>query len=295
MNDPSPQPVSGLTIGTVLGEGVTALEQAGVTSPRLDAELLLAHVLDVDKTTLFLHPERPVDPDTASAFNKLISRRSTFEPVAYLLGVREFYGIDFAVTNAVLIPRPETELIIDEALRRYDTTPINVLDIGAGSGALPVTLAIHRPHWQFVAVDISKDALRVAVTNAKSHNVACQIELLASDLFDQLPPDKRFDLIVANPPYIKEEERSLPPDVARFEPATALYSGSDGLTMIRRIVGSLSDRLTDGGVLLMEIGYGQIRAVKQMADESEGLRFVTAIPDLAGIDRVVIIEKSKEQ
>ncbi len=215
--------------------------------------------------------------------------------MAYILGTQEFWGLGFSVTPSVLIPRPETEIIVESALELLpEASPLQVADIGTGSGCLAIALAHERAGAQVVAVDISGAALEVAAANAIGHGVAGRITFVVSDLLDSPLLDGRtFDLIVANPPYVAEADRStLPPEVREHEPAAALFGGGDGLTVIRRLTAQSVTRLNPGGYLIFEIGIGQDQAVRTLISETSGLTIVDLRKDLQGIPRTVVARRS---
>jgi release factor glutamine methyltransferase len=233
---------------------------------------------------------RSTDPppaDFAATYDGLIDRRTRREPIAYITGVQEFWNRDFAVSPAVLIPRPETELIIEEALSLVFG---RVADIGTGSGCLAVTLAAEFPRAQVIATDISATALAVARANAERHAVAHRIEFRETRYLDDVPG--AFDLIVSNPPYVTEAEHaSLAPEVLGFEPRTALASGADGLNDIRVVVDLAATRLSPGGRLLLEMGHQQAAAVTALVAGTAGISLVTIRDDLQRIPRMAVIER----
>jgi len=259
-----------------------ALRTPGVDP--VDARILLQHVLDVDHAALIAHDERELDEVEAERFATLVARRRTGEPVAYLLGWREFYGRVLAVGPAVLIPRPETELLVELALERLgaDRAP-RVLDLGTGSGNVAVTLALERPEAAVTAVERSAAALAVAAANAARLG-AVSMRLLSGDWFSCLGSET-FDLIVSNPPYVAAGDPHLARGDLRFEPEQALTSGADGLDDIRRIVAAGRSFLAPGGWLLFEHGYDQGPAARDLLTDA-GYGDVFTRQDLAGLDRV---------
>jgi release factor glutamine methyltransferase len=252
-----------------------------VREARLEARVLACRALDVETVWLLAHDTDTLDPSRAANFDGLLARRLAGEPVAYLLGEREFYGRPFRVTPATLIPRPETELLVEAALNR---APANarVLDIGTGTGCIAITLKLERPHWQVTAVDLSADALAVARSNGQ--RLGADIEWLASDLFSTFS-GRTFDLIVSNPPYVAEADPHLSRGDVRFEPRTALTSGADGLNTLREIVKQAPAHLSNGGWLLLEHGWNQGEAVGRLLAEA-GFIEVFLQRDLAGQARV---------
>jgi release factor glutamine methyltransferase len=232
----------------------------------------------------------------ASHFDELCARRLAREPVAYIRGLQEFYGRDFAVSRDVLVPRPETELLIDEALLLLPalsaSRALTVIDIGTGSGCLVVTLAIEFPKARYLATDVSAAALAVARANAERHGVDDQITFIHGAYFaDQSGP---FNVVVTNPPYVAESDRaSLAPEVVEYEPAAALFGGGDGLRDVREIIRQASRLLDDDGSLLMEVGYDQIERVAAVANDSDTLALVRSRRDLQGIPRVAVIRRCR--
>lgn len=253
-------------------------------SARLEAQLLLAHLLDKPRAYLATHPEVSLDANHARAFDTLISRRAQGEPVAYILGYREFYGLKFMVSPAVLIPRPETELLVDLALQCLTQTGSpRVLDLGTGSGAIALTIAAHRPHASVTAIDKNMAALEIAAQNKQRLGIQ-NVRFLYSDWFSELE-GQQFDLIVANPPYVGIQDPHLDKGDVRFEPPIALSSGYDGLSAIREIVKNSAVHLSSRASFFIEHGYDQACAVQQLLHE-RGFRNIQAYTDLAGIKRV---------
>lgn len=259
-----------------------ALAEAQQAIGRLEARVLLRHVLQCDEAFLIAHGDDELTATQAAEFGRFIARRASGEPVAYLTGSREFYGREFSVTPAVLIPRPDTELIVELALQRMAETAA-VLDLGAGSGCIGVTLAAERPKARVTLVDQSEDALDVARANAHRHAFANTV-LLRSDWYAALG-ESRFDLIVSNPPYIAAGDDHLRQGDLRFEPQAALASGPDGLTDIRRIVADAHRHLKPGGWLLCEHGHDQADACTALLRQA-GFHEVFSARDIAEIRRV---------
>jgi release factor glutamine methyltransferase len=250
---------------------------------RLEAQMLLQHVLQVPRAYLLAHPEQSLDEQQFLAYAALVQRRLRGEPVAYLLGEREFFGLNLKVTPATLIPRPETELLVELALQRMPPQRgLRVLDLGTGSGAIALAIAQARPDIEVVAVDASEAALRVARENAARLGIR-NAGFLQSDWFSALD-GRRFDLIVSNPPYVAAGDVHLGQGDVRFEPPTALASGADGLDDIRRIVGRAPDFLAPGAWLLLEHGYDQAAQVRELLAQN-GYGNVFSARDLAGMER----------
>jgi release factor glutamine methyltransferase len=267
-------------IASALASGATLL--GALRTGRRDAELLLMHVIGCDRAYLLTHPEMKLTREQAAAYEGYLVRRAHHEPVQYIIGEQEFFGLRFRVTPDVLIPRPETEHLVEAALARVDqTAPVRIADVGTGSGAIAVALAHALPKAGITALDTSAAALKVAQDNAERHHVADRIEFVVSDLL-QAAGDENFDLIVSNPPYVAEGE-VLEPQVRDFEPASALFAGPDGLDVYRRLIPQAYAALKPGAWLLMEIGQGQREALAEMLTVWENVSFIS---DLQGIPRV---------
>ncbi len=271
---------AGVPVSDALDSAVVAIGASGSDSARLDAELLLAHALGVSRTELFLDSGRHVEGPAIRAFQDLVRRRAVqHEPVAYLLGRKGFRHIDLAVDPRVLVPRPETELLVEVALDLPHGA--RVLDVGTGSGAVALALKHERPDLVVTGSDASRDALVVARANRDA--LGLDVELVQADLLAGLGED--WDAVLSNPPYVAERDRAaLPPDVLRHEPAQALFAGEDGLDVIRRLVAEAA--ATSATLLAMELGAGQASRVTALA-QAAGFDDVRALRDLAGIERVV--------
>lgn len=260
----------------------------GAASARLDAELLLAEVLATDRVGVYLRFDRPLGRAEVDAYRELIRRRGEGEPVAHLTGRREFWSRSFVVTPDVLVPRPETELVVERALAWIEARDrgLRILDLGTGSGAIAVALAAELPEATVIAVDLSPAAAAIAERNAEAAGVAPRVRVVVSDWTTALPADARFDLVVANPPYIRSEDLAgLPPEVRR-EPVLALDGGADGLDAYRRIAVEAARVVDPGGALFCEVGAGQAPEVAALL-EAAGFAEVAVFADLAGIARVV--------
>ncbi len=261
-----------------------ALNAAQQATDRIEARVLLREVLNQSDAYLLAHGEDTLTAEQAQQYVALVVRRVAGEPVAYLTGRREFHGREFRVTPAVLIPRPETELLVELALQRVPAgTPVHVLDLGAGSGCIGITIAAERPQAQVTLVDASEAALEIARANAAQWAPG-NTRLLHSDWFSAVVSE-RYDLIVANPPYVAEGDIHLQQGDLRFEPHAALAAGADGLNDLRRIIAQAPRHLRAGGWLLLEHGYDQAAACAQLL-VAAGLKDVFNAPDLAGIPRV---------
>lgn len=280
--DRSPFADGGDTVAAALRKGAAIL--ASVTdTPRLEAEVLLAHVTGLARTVLRAHPERPLTAGERGRYVDLLARRAAGVPLPYLTGRVEFFGLEFIVTPAVLIPRPETETLVELALER---SPQTVVDVGTGSGCVAVALASRLPRTRIYATDLSRAALRVAAENARRHRVADRIRFLQADL--AAPLRGPVDMLVSNPPYVAEEEwASLPESVQKYEPRLALDGGPGGLRVVRRLLADAARLLRPGGVLLIEIGASQGAAAILLARAAFPEAHVRIHPDLAGRDRVL--------
>jgi release factor glutamine methyltransferase len=274
----------------------TRLVAAGIESGEAgrDAVLLARHVLDWDRATIYANYDDVPPPDFVDHFNQLIERRARREPVAYIRGVQEFWDREFIVNRSVLIPRPETELIIEEMLARLPAdAPARtrrIADIGTGSGCLAVTAAAERPYLEVIATDISEAALHVAHENAGRYGVSDRIAFRESAYL--IGATGTFDFILSNPPYVTESEyQGLAPEVREYEPASALVAGEDGFRDIRQIVDLATAYLAPGGTMLIEIGYDQADAVVDLVMSFPALRLAGISNDLQNIPRVAIIER----
>ena len=252
-------------------------------NPRRDAEVLLAHVLGWDQAALLTHPERLLSPAVADRFESLLRRRLASEPIQYLTGAQEFFGLLLEVSPDVLIPRPETEHLVEAVLERFGREAnARIVDVGTGSGAIAVALAHALPRSQVTAVDVSSAALEVARRNAQRHGVMERVRLLHSDLLAAID-SADFDAVVSNPPYIADGEL-LEPQVSNYEPHSALYAGPTGLEVYERLIPQARRVLKPQGWLVLEIGHGQQPALEALLSRWRGVRF---LPDLQGIPRVV--------
>lgn len=275
-----------LSLADALARAVSRLVQADVENPRLDAELLLAEACGLSRAGLMAR-RAPLTGVEAERLSAMLTRRSRREPLAYIVGRKEFFSIDFEVSPAVLVPRPDTEILVEgvlEVLRGRQAG--SIIDIGTGSGAVAIAIAVHAQQVnRIVATDISASALCVARRNASAHRCADRISFVEADLF--VPGAERFDLIVSNPPYIEHSVvEDLATEIAAFEPRVALDGGADGLDFYRRIADAAGDRLVADGVVMVEVGAGQAAAVSEIFRRS-GLREISLLKDIAGVDRVV--------
>jgi release factor glutamine methyltransferase len=279
------------SVGAALAWATRDLAASGSATPRLDAELLLGHVLRLDRAQLHVRWQATLPSEVLQSFGKLIARRMAHEPVAYLIGKRAFYDVELNVDRRVLIPRPESELLIEEArawCRGREDAPWRVVDVGTGSGALAVVLARRFERAQVWAVDISSDALRVAARNVVRYGLQQRIALVQGDLLSALPGP--FDLVVANLPYIARPTLGmLAPDVVAYEPRLALDGGMDGLDLVRRLLAQLPERLAVPALVLLEIDDRQGEAVCALARAHWPTAQVMVLRDYAGLERVARI------
>ena len=273
----------------------TRLEQAGLPAAdaALDAEVLGRHLLSWDRADLIVRGRDSEPPDFPARLEALIERRATREPIAQIIGVREFWGLDFEITPDVLIPRPETEIIVDEALSFAATHPCRrVVDVGTGSGCLAVAIAHALPDVHVTAVDVSSAALEVARRNAGRHGVQGRVRMQLGDVLDGV--SGRADLIVSNPPYVPEgDAASMQEDVVRYEPYLALFGGEDGLGVIERLFRQAANHLEPGGQLIVEFGFGQAEHVSRLA-EAAGWRIMRIRKDLQSIPRTIVLTRETD-
>lgn len=279
------------TVAFARAWAVEELKRAGVGSPALTADLLLGFVLGCDRTRILSHTELPLPPAAWDSLQNLTRRRAKGVPFHYLTGEKEFFGLDFRVTPDVLIPRPETEILVEKALdliKRQLNQQTRFVDVGTGSGCIAVSIARNHPSSIGWAVDLSAAALGIARENAARHSVADRILFIRADLLECFPRNPCFNLILCNPPYVAlTDYGSLPPDVRDYEPHEALFGGESGLEVYRRMVPEISSRLVPGGYFLLELGAGQAGPVKQLLDNKE-LFLETIIDDLQGIPRCLV-------
>lgn len=279
------------TIRHLLAAGAERLTGTqNAATARQDAQVLMMNVLACDRASLLANPDRTLSTEEEQAYHQNISRRERSEPVQYIVGTTEFYGLPLKVNRNVLIPRPETEHLVESLLSRVSKDePLAIADVGTGSGAIAIALAFHLPQANLTALDISSDALRLAEINAALNGVADRVRSLQSDLLGAVTQE-RFDAVVSNPPYVAEEDRAtLSSEVRDFEPATALFAGPCGLEFYQRLIPQAETVLKPGGWLLMEIGYGQQSAIEALL---AGWSEVTFVPDLQGIPRVACARRT---
>ncbi len=283
------------TIGKILKWTEQYFQKAGLDSPRLDAEVLLSHVLKKERIFLYVHFEQPMEAAELAAYRECIKKRVQRQPVAYITGHKEFMGLDFKVTEATLIPRPDTEILVEAVLQRLKPgcTDSLIADIGTGTGAICLSLLKYLPQLRAVTVDVSQAALAVAEENAAALGLSDRLELLQGDLLQPLRSGtQRFNAIVSNPPYIPRAEiAGLEEDVRSFEPMGALDGGEDGLDFYRRLLAEGAELLAPEGFLALEAGIHQAQQLKSMAAELPQWGKCEIIRDLAGIERVAVLWK----
>lgn len=284
-----------LNIRDVLAGAIERLSAAGCDTPRLDAEVLLAHCLGRDRTWLYLHVSDSLEEHQLKQFEALLRRREQRKPVAYLLGHKEFFGLEFQINPHVLIPRPETELLVETAIQwsiindqlSIVNEKFTIVDVGTGSGCIVVALAKHLPAASMIAIDTSPEALSLARLNAERHGA--QINFLSGDLLESVV--EPVNLIVSNPPYVSRAELAAAmPEVNVYEPRLALDGGEDGLEVVRRLLAQAGGKLKPGGALLVEIGSTQGPAVRHLAQLHFSGAIIQIKKDLAGLDRLLVVE-----
>ena len=283
------------TIGKLLKWTEDYFTKAGLDTPRLDGEVLLCHVLKKERIHLYVHFDQPLTKAELAQYKVCIKERVQRKPVAHIVGHKEFMGLDFKVNEATLIPRPDTEILVEAVISRLKTGQEGlgtIADIGTGSGAICLSLLNYLPNLKAVTVDISSEAIEVAKENAESLGLSDRVEFYQGDMLAPIR-DRRFTAIVSNPPYIPEGDiAGLEPDVRDFEPISALVAGPDGLDFYRRLVAEAGNMIADDGFLALEIGINQAEALEALGQE-HGWGRCEIVKDLAGIDRVVILWKQK--
>ena len=280
------------TLGEFLRDSRRRLMEAGAPEPRLESEVILTDVLGVPRHRLYAYQDDAIPDEAAETLENVVQRRLRREPLAYILGHREFYGVDLTVGPGVMVPRSETEMLIERAMlvcmERMERAGLVVADVGTGSGGIAVNLAMHLPGVRLYATDISADALEVARVNVDKFGLGQRITLLKGDLLEPLPG--RVDVIVANLPYIPSARlKDLQPELA-WEPRTALDGGADGMVMLRRLMGQAAGKLALDGVMLLEIDPGQGEPLRRMATRLFPGAATSVEKDLAGLDRILLLE-----
>jgi release factor glutamine methyltransferase len=287
------------TISQAIAEGVRRLHASGIDQERRTAGLLLCHAIGIDRTHLLTKSEEEIDDARYNIYLGLLERRAAGEPVQYLTGHQEFYGLDFTVTPDVLIPRSETEFLIEQVLKIVDNQKLDqplIVDVGTGSGCIAVTLAVNIPNARLITTDVSARALNVARDNAAKHRVIDRIEFLEGDLLGPLANrglEGSVEIIASNPPYVDEAlKSSIQREVREWEPHAALFGGVDGVEFYRRLLRDCLEFLKIGGYLVVEIGYGQLEVIKRMVETSSSLKIVEVINDLQDIPRTLTMLRS---
>lgn len=281
------------TVGRLLEWTTAYLKQHGSESPRLEAEVLLAHARSCQRIELYTCFGDPAAAELRTKFRELVRRRSEGVPVAYLVGHREFFSLDFRVTPDVLIPRPETEFLVMAVLDHLKARGpagqrVDVADVGTGSGIIAISIARHAPQARLTAIDVSPQALAVAKDNAKRLGVAERVEFVHGDLFAAIPPEQSFDIIASNPPYVSSKElAALPREVKAYEPELALAAGESGTAVIERLIPQAAERLAPGGSVLLEISPMLQQRVEALIAAEGRLEMGPTLKDLAGLARVV--------
>jgi len=282
----------------ILKQSIKLLKDGGIENPQLDAEVLLSYILNKDRGHLYIFPDYVLSEDENSRYRALIDKRLEHTPISYLTGHKEFMSLDFKVNSNVLIPRPETELLVETVCKSRSNTPLRpsqegndagskVLDLGTGSGAIAVSLAKYNPNFSILATDVSMSALLIARENAVHNDVINRVSFIQTDLFDGVSTNYKFDWVVSNPPYIPTGDLpSLPEEIRKYEPILALDGGADGLDVIKRIIENAFMFLKPSGHLAIEIGYGQSDDVQRIADEIGKYSDYDVIKDYSGIPRV---------
>lgn len=277
-------------------EGAALLEHAGSAYPDIEAEVLLAHVLGCGRLEMRMHSEQKPPQEKAEEYRAIIERRMKGEPVAYITGEQEFMSLAFTVGPGVLIPRRETEILVEKVLERFSGIPrLEGLDVGTGCGCIPLSIIIHLGgDVHFTAVDISREALRTAAGNAERHGCARRVEFMLSDIFSSLPGTLSYDCITANLPYVTEEEFTrTAPEVRNYEPASAITAGRDGLDLIRRFVTGAWSFLKPGGSCFLEIGYTQAAQVSGLFEADGHYGDIEVFRDYSGNERVVAAVRNR--
>ena len=275
------------TLKEALNQARVSLQTRNIEDASFESELLLRHTLKITRAQLYANPDRILTREEETTFWVFVKRRLNLEPLAYIARSREFYGLSFYVDHRVLIPRPETELLVEETIKSAQNYPsLTIADIGTGAGAIAISLALNLPQAKIYATDISKPALEVARINAERHKVSHRIELLEGNLLEPLPGP--FDLVVANLPYVTGQELAKTEELG-WEPQVALYGGQDGLDKIRELLNQLEKKNAPKGSVFLEVGLGQAKTVTRLFKHYCPEACIEALPDLGGITRVITL------
>lgn len=281
-----------LTILNAVNLSAEYLEKKGIEDPKRNAELLLCKILNCNRLFLYLNFDRPLTEDETNTYRELIKRRAAREPLQYITGKVEFYGLELIVNNSVLIPRPETEILVEIIIKENKETGKKILDIGTGSGNIAIALAVNLPDAEITSIDKCSDALSVAEQNSILNNCKDRIRFLHKDIFADIPADREYDIIVSNPPYVsKTDFDDLQPELRIYEPRTALSDESDGLSFYKRIIEMSGELLADKGKIYFEMGQGQCLKVKELLLEY-GYSDLKVTKDYQKIERVISGEKN---
>ncbi|MBS4538344.1 peptide chain release factor N(5)-glutamine methyltransferase [Clostridium sp. D2Q-11] len=280
------------TVKSLRQKGIEILTKTEYNNPSLEVELIICYLLDVDRVYVYTHPNRKVDDQIVDKFDKLIGKRKDGYPLQYILGHQEFMGLDFKISEGVLVPRPDTEILIEKIIKSYDhidKETINIMDIGTGSGAITLSLAYYIKNSYVYSIDISEQAIKVAKKNCDVLNLQDKVEFIHKDILEGFPKiDKKLDVIVSNPPYIPSGDiEGLQVEVAKYEPRLALDGGEDGLIFYKYITTHAHELLAVNGLLAYEIGHNQGEEVKELM-EMNGFKDIEVIKDLSNNNRVVI-------
>jgi len=282
---------TGVTIQNALAEATDELARSDLKQARLEASSLLSQVMNQDRTFLLAHPEHVLDPDLLVMFQSLVLRRAAGEPLQYIAGHQGFFKLDFEVTPDVLIPRPESEAIVEVALELLPKDrPSRIADIGTGSGCLAISILHELRNARGIAIDVSPAALKIARSNAQRHGVIDRLQLIESDLFSAVAADEQFNLIVSNPPYVPDDDIDSLQREVRYEPRSALAGGSDGLDVIRRLLREALPRIQTGGQMVFEFGFGQEKLLLDLLDLKRW-NLMEARKDLQGIPRIMVLQR----
>ena len=282
-----------ITVATAINDAVAILSlNKSIETPRLDAEVLLCSVLNCERISLVINKDKELNQEVLTIFNEYINKRAKNEPVSYIIGTKEFMSLEFDVSYGILIPRPDTEVLVEEIIKRFTGKKSKILDLCTGSGAIAVSLANYIPDAEIIAVDKYDVCLKTALKNAKKHNVYDRVKVILADVLEPLEIDESFDCIVSNPPYIKSDILpTLLSDVKDYEPMYALDGGVDGLVFYKKITEYAKNKLNFGGILAFEIGYDQGEEVKAIIENTGCFKDIKIINDLAGRNRVILAEK----